>query len=213
MAEDEDLSGSWKTQGRHFASIEDYDTNGNLIRRIPFNSGKPYEVGVYGYIDGMRVSKYNSIPDLSRLTGAMSAEDKALFKPTRKADPQFTYEYRYKYENRQLAEMQMIHNDGSAGMRYAYRRTGNEFEELAYGYDRNLNRKYVSKLDERGNEIDRLDVAVINQWRGDRKYRFTYESFDNNGNWTKRVKSQVLTENGKEIVKAYYVTYRTITYH
>lgn len=215
IEEEEFFDDDGKTQGRKFRAIRDYDSAGYLVRSIPFDSkGEPYEVTVYGYIDGMRVTRSKDVPGAEILTGAMSAGDQALFEATRKPDTRFDSEYRYKYENGQLIEKHMFYRDGSAGMRYTYRRTGNEFEELAYGYDRKLNQKYVSKLDERGNEAELLDVAVINQqWRGDRKYKFKYESFDNHGNWTKRVKSRVLTEDGKEVHKPWYATYRTITYH
>jgi hypothetical protein len=202
-----------KPEARRFSSIEDYDANGHLLKRISFDSNGPHEVTVFGHINGMRVSKYKYVPGAQILSGAMSAEDQALFKATRKADPRFDYEYRYKYENGQLIEMQMFYSDGSAGMRYTYRRTGNEFEELAYGYDKELNQKYVSKLDGRGNEVERLDVAVINQWRGDRKYKIKYEAFDKNGNWTKRARFQVVVEDGKEVLKPWSITYRTLTYH
>jgi hypothetical protein len=199
-------------KSKYISSVEDYDSDGNLLRRISFDSEGPWKVAVYGYVDGMRVSKSGSIPNPNVFTGAAPPKEIDLFKPTRRRDPRFTSEYRYKYENGQRVEMQMFGNDGSKWMRYTYRRTGNQFEELAYAEDNKLNQKYVSKLDPLGNEIEVLDVAVINPSRGDRKYRFTYESFDENGNWTKRLKSRVLVENGKEILKPAYTSSRTITY-
>ena len=161
----------------------------------------------------MRVSDRNTISGHQVYSGAMSPEEKALFKPTRPSDPSFNYEYRFTYEKEQLSGMDYYMNDGSLWMRYVYKRSPSSLEELAYSNNGKLNQKYVSKLDERGNAVEMLDVAVINQSRGDRRYTFKYESFDSHGNWTKRVKLQVMSEDGKEVLKPWYATYRTITYY
>ena len=213
VLEDEDLSGTWNTQGRHFNSIDFYNKRGDMIEQVFFYNGHPSDVKVYGYVKGMRVSNSNTVAGHEVLSGAMSAEDRALFKATRPSDPRFSYEYRFIYDKGQLTEKDWYMSDGSLWLRYVYRRSGNEFEELVYGNDGKINQRYVSKLDERGDEIERLDVAVINKSRGDQKYRITYEAFDKNGNWIKRIKSKVLMKDGKEIVKPWYATYRTITYH
>jgi hypothetical protein len=215
LIEEEDLSSTRETQGRHFESIDYYDANGMLITTISFSSdGTPYDVTGYGFIKGMRVSRLQHVAGAEVNTGAMSAEEQERLKATRPADPHFDYEYRFKYDHGQLVEKDCYMNDGSLYQRSAYKRVGNEFEEIDYTNDGKPNQKYVSRLGDDGNQLELLDVAVINQrWRGDQKYKFRYESFDKSGNWTKRVKLQVFTENGKEVLKPSYATYRTITYH
>jgi hypothetical protein len=60
--EQEDLSGTWQVQGRHFSSITDFNERGNRTKQIFYDSkAKPYEVRAYGYIDGARVFKSGMI--------------------------------------------------------------------------------------------------------------------------------------------------------
>ena len=211
--EDQDLSGTWTSQVRHFSSIEDYNEKGNLIKQISFDSsGNPFEITVYGYLNGARVSKYNSIryeydpPPMMLSTGPSKPD-------TKPRETRISYSYGYKYKDGKLVEMQMFHNDGVPGMRYTYTLKGNILENLVYDEKGKLNQKYVSKLDERGNEIEETNVDVFpSQTYGDRKYVTKYDSFDENGNWTKKTKSKYVMENGKEVLKPWYVSFRTITY-
>lgn len=218
VRENEDLSGTWSIQGRHFSSVEDYNEKGNLVKRLFFDSkGKPFMITVYGYIDGARVSDSNFIEyegSPMRLSAAVAPAEREE-KITKPADPRYEYKLEHKYADGKLSEMQMVFSNGKRGMRYVYNHRENQREELVYDTQGRLNQKFIYTLDEKGNEIERTDAAVLNyqQAEGDRKYSIKYEAFDEKGNWTKRVTSKLVTENGKQVYKPWYITYRTITYY
>jgi hypothetical protein len=207
----EDRSGTWGTQGRKMSSVEEYDQNGFKTKRVGYDStGKPFQITVYGYLDGARVSNskmidYDDDPPLMAL-GTPSA----LEKPR---DSRYEYKYAYKYVGGRLNERQLIRNNGSKGMRYVTNYQGNQKEELVYDNDGKLNMKFLYKLDDNGNEIERTFADVLGVGRGDQHYVIKYEAFDERGNWTKSLTSKLVEEAGKKVYKDWYVTYRTITYY
>lgn len=211
--EDQDLSGTWTSQIRHFSYIEEFNEKGNRIKRISFDSkGNPYEITVFGYLDGARVSKSNSIryeydpPPMRGSGGSVKAEAKPR-------DDRISYRYSYKFKDGKLAEMQMYYNDGTPGMRYTYTYVGNIMEKLAFDDKGKLNQKYIHTLDENGNSVAETNVDVFqSRPEGDRRYKITYDSFDQMGNWTKKTETKIVMENGKEVLKPAFVSFRTITY-
>jgi hypothetical protein len=87
-------------------------------------------------------------------------------------------------------------------------------EKLVYSENGKLNQKYLSTLDDKGNEIERTNFDVLGLERdGDTKYSIKYDSFDEQGNWTKKTTSKLVTENGKRVYKLWNIYYRTITYY
>jgi hypothetical protein len=214
IEESEDRSGTWGVQGRKTSSIEYYDQSGALTQRDLYDSnGKPFEITVYGYLDGRRVSssKFDSGSETS--FSALGPPSPASQAPPRKSDPRFEYSFEYKYENGKLVERQMIYNNGRKGMRYVYKHSPNQVEELVYTEEGKLNQRYLSLLDANGNEIERTDFGVVNHdMYGDRKYRHSYE-FDAVGNWTKKTTVKEVEEHGITSWQPAYVSYRTITYY
>jgi hypothetical protein len=86
--ESEDLSGTWQTQGRKLSGIIDFDENGNRIKYLMYDSNAlPFEINVYGYIDGKRVNNYEMI----RLEGStfLTAVNPNKKKETTKPDPRY----------------------------------------------------------------------------------------------------------------------------
>lgn len=204
------LSGVEKPVGRRHMSITDFDEKGNTLKRITFEyRGRPTDVTVYGYVDGARVSVSKSISFGDEFLIAVGTESKNEKKT--KPDPRYEYKYEYKYVDGKLAEMQMVENTGSKGMRYAYKHSGNQVEEFVYTASGELNQHYLSKFDDKGSEIER--TSFLPRAYGVRKNSFKYESFDEKGNWTRRTHSKVEIENGKEVHKPIAVEYRTITYY
>ncbi len=214
IEESEDRSGTWSVQGRKTSSIEYYDQNGALTQRDSYDSqGKPFQVTVYGYIDGKRVSRSKTDSDSETVFSALGPPSAAAAGPPRKSDPGYDYSFEYKYENGKLAERQMFFSSGRKGMRYVYEHSPNQVEELAYTDEGKLNQRYLSVLDANGNEIERTDFGVLNfHIYGDRKYRHSYE-FDAAGNWIKKVTLKEAKENGVAGWHPAYVSYRTITYY
>lgn len=209
VKETEDLSGTFTAQGRHMSAIEDYNETGNRVKRVGYNGGKVFQITVYGYIDGKRVSKSNLIHDENGPPGI-----KAISSTTERAkitpDPRYEFSHTYKYLNNKLSEEKLIFNDGLPWLRYVYSFKGNEKTELIYSENGKLNQKYISVIDENGNEIEKTDYDVAAGVYGDRKYSYAYE-FDPHGNWVKKTTFKVIAGSDKPI--PCYITYRKIIYY
>lgn len=214
IEESEDRSGTWGVQGRKISSIEYYDQSGALTQRDLYDSeGKPFQVTVYGYLDGKRVSRSKIDSDNESTFSELGPPRAATQGPPRKSDPRYKYSYEYNYEDGKLVERQIVHNNGRKGMRYVYKHSPNQVEKLVYSDDGKLNQRYVSILDANGNEVERTDFGVVNHdIYGDRKYKLSYE-FDAAGNWIKKVTLKEVNENGVTSWQQDYISYRTITYY
>ncbi len=213
VKESEDLSGTWSQQGRHYNSITDFDEGGDYVKAIYFSSnGNPYEVTVYGYLDGSRVSLSQAIYQDSGIISSASPADRAIMvRPA--SDSRYSRKYEYKYADGKLSEMQMIQNNGEKGMRYVYNYMQTRMEKLAYGYDGKLNQKYITVFDTRGNEIEWHNIAVINLPRPERKYLIRTDTTDQHGNWTKRTFLKLVTDSGKIKQEPAWTEYRALTYY
>lgn len=211
--EAQDISETGSGEAKHLSYIESFNEKGHSLKRISFDYiGNPSDITVYGWLDGARVSKTNSITYDYNPPPAMAPPGSAKLAP-KSRDVRISYSYTYKYVGGKLSEMQMYYNDGRAGMRYTYTRTGNTLEKLAFDDKGQLNQKYVYRLDKDGNEVEDLRIDLTPQrYYGDKKFIFKYDSFDKSGNWTKRTASRIQTVNGKEIAKPAFVHFRTFEY-
>ena len=202
-----------KLSAKIMSSIIDFDSQGRYLRVIYFDSrGRPRQISVYGFIDGTRASLTNYIKNDDVFYNVAEPDEKNKVKP--KPDPRYTYKYEFKYAGGKLIDKQMFLNTGEKGMSYVYNYQGNQREYLAYTGDDELNQKIVYQLDNRGNEIEqrsydiRVEPEIVSVI-----YRYKYETFDKQGNWTKRTMSKVTTEKDKEAEELIAVEYRTITYY
>jgi len=228
-AEDENLKGKVKSiieeteriddigrpYNRRFSIIYEFNEKGNDLKQIYFDSqGRPYSITVFGYIDGMRVSKSGDI--IYEDDGPTIQIAKPKSKDAAKTEPDLRYRLRfeYKYVDGKLAEMQLYDNTGLKWLRHVYTYSENQMERLVYTENGELNQKYITLFDKKNNEIE-WNVFDIRQPKiyGDNKYSIKYLSFDKKGNWTKRTYSELTTENGKQIYKPAWHRYRTITYY
>lgn len=214
IEEREGLTGIEKPIGKRLALIADFDGQGNYLKEVYFEyRGRPTDVTVYGYVDKQRASFSNSVSFGDELRVTLVG-DKPKAESKTKPDSRYEYIYEYKYVDGKLAEMQMIRNTGAKGMRYVYNHKENQMEVLAYTDEGELNSKYVYIFDGKGNDIERLDFNVHQPKITERgRFSFKYESFDKNGNWTKRIFSESEVENGKKVYKPVAIEYRTITYY
>jgi len=210
--ENEDLSGTWTDGRRKPTHTADYNERGNLTRTVMFDwKGNPFDFTVYGYIDGARVSKSNSIQYeydpppmmMPRLAG----------EPERKSDPRYSSKLAYKYDDKgRLVETLRYWNDGRLGSRTVVSYKDGKRESLSYGLNGELNSKYVETLDEKGNVVEESYFDTKTDTVRTR-YSYAYDSFDAQGNWTKKTTSKWVTKDGQEQFAPAYVTYRTITYY
>lgn len=202
--EEEYLSKESEIQGRYFNTITDYNENGNRIKQLTYALEMPFEISVFGYIDGMRVidsKMLADVPDLSFLK-------KPGTKPPKEPDPRYDFSIEYKYADGKLSEEKWLKNDGADWIKVYLTYKGNQTEEIAYDESGKTNRHTISTFDEKGNKIEETDLADNN-----RKYVIKYDSFDEKGNWTKSTKSEATVKKGKTIYEPLYAYYRTITYY
>ena len=211
LIESQDLSGTWSVQGRKRDSLNTYNEQGNRVRTEEYDSrGNLSAITVYGYIDGSRVSAFNSIdreynsPLIASVAPAPGAELK-------KPDPRYQYRYAFKYDDKKrLTEETFFHSTGEIWLRYVYRYKGNQKEELAYSEDGSLDQRSLYVLDDQGNEIEETIFETNGSIRA--KEKFTYK-FDAQGNWTTRTTSQIVMNKKREQSIPYSVHFRTITYY
>ena len=209
--EDEDLSGTWSVQGRKPAAKEYYDERGNLTKREFYDyKGNLDEIMVYGYLDGARVASRKSIEHEYNPPPMMIASAPGATRA--KSDPRYSNKFTFQYDDKgRLIEKTWLLSNGEVSIRYVYKYSRNQREELVYSSDGSLNQHYVSVLDATGNEIEETtfetrDGSVRS------KSKYAYE-FDAKGNWIKRTTSKWVTKDGKSDYAPAYVDYRTINYY
>ena len=218
LEESEDLSGTWTVAGRKPVSMEYYNKAGNRTKSESYDyKGNLSDITVYGYIDGARVSdfkqiehNYNPPPIVSVAPPVVSVSPPDAAKP--KSDPRYSIKFAFRYDGqKRLVEKTWFLNNGKISIRYVYKYSGNQREELVYSADGSLNQRYIVVLDDKGNEIEQTNFDTRDgSIRG--KSSYAYE-FDAKGNWIKRVTSKLVTKDGKTSFVPQYVNYRTITYY
>jgi YD repeat-containing protein len=217
FTEEQDLSGKWTVQKRKPSSTDYYNEQGSLTKNESYDyMGNLFEITVYGYIDGERVSNYKDIeheynPPPIAVASAPGSKAESKF------DPRYATKYGYKYDDAgRLVEEMLYGSNGKLWTKYVYNYKGNQKETLAYDEEgtinpkHSLNQKHVATLDARGNEVEESYYDVSKN-TVDEKYSYTYE-FDARGNWIKRTTSKWVKKDGKEYFEPYSVTYRTINY-
>jgi hypothetical protein len=211
FTESEDLSGTWSVQTRKPNSMEYYSERGDRTKRDFYDyKGNLSDVTAYGYLDGARVSLTNRISHEYNPPPMMISSSPSEAKP--KYDPRYSNKFDFKYDDqKRLIEKTWINNDGKLWLRYVYKYSGNQREGLVYSANGSLNQRYVSVLDDKGNEIEQTSYEVGGE-KVRAKYSYSYE-FDAKGNWTKRTTSKWVTKDGRSYYEPQNVYYRTITYY
>ena len=212
--ESQDLSGTWSVQGRKPSSMEYYNERGNLTKRESYDyKGNLSDITVYGYLDGAIVSRRKSIEHEYNPPPMMIASPSGEARP--KSDPRYSNKFTFQYDDqKRLIEKSWLMNNGQPSIRYVYKYSGNpanQREELVYSADGSLNQRYLSILDDKGNEVEQTSFETRDGSVGG-KYSYVYE-FDAQGNWIKRTTSKWTTKDGKSSYAPAYVDYRTISYY
>ena len=209
--ESESLTGTSTVSGRKPSSMEYYNKAGNLTKEELYDyKGNLFEITVYGYIDGARVSSFRTI-QRNYNPPPMMAPAPPGAAPT-KSDSRYSNKYTFRYDDqKRLIEKTWFLNTGQTTARDVYKYSGNQLEALFYSRDGSLNRRLVATVDDKGNKIEETEYQTLDGSIRD-KYSFAYE-FDSNGNWTKRVASKWVTKDGKSSYVPDYIRYRTITYY
>lgn len=211
FTESKDLSGTWSVQTRKPNSMDYYNDRGNLTKRESYDyKGNLSEVTGYGYLDEARVSNRESIRHEYNPPPMLIGPPAGGVTP--KYDPRYSYKFTFKYdEKKRLTEKAWIGNDGKLWLRYVYNYSGNQREDLVYSADGSLNQRYLSVLDDKGNEVEET-IFEARDGSISSKHSYSYE-FDSHGNWTKRTTSKWVTKDGGSSYEPQHVYYRTITYY
>lgn len=209
--ESQDLSGTWAVGSRKPNSNNYYNEQGNLTKSESYDwKGNLFELTVYGYIDGARVSNFKTIaheydPPPIMISAAPSTE-----KAKPKYDGRYIYKFVYRYDSqKRLVEETLLNNGGELWIRYVYSYKGNRKEEFAYSKDGSLNQHYLYTLDAQGNPTEEI-VFDVNDGSIKAKDSYSYE-LDGKGNWIKRTESNWASKTGR--YEPYSVYYRTISYY
>ncbi len=210
FTESQDLSGTWSVQTRKPNSMDYYNDHGNLTKRESYDyKGNLTEITAYGYLDGARVS------DSERIQQEYNPPPVMIGPPAGKADlkydPRYSFKFTFKYDDKKrLTEKTWIGNNGKLWLRYVYKYTGNQREELVYSADGSLNQRYLSLLDDKGNEVEET-IFEMRDGSIRSKQSYAYD-FDSHGNWMKRTTSKLVTKDGRSSYEPQHVYYRTIVY-
>lgn len=208
-SETQDLSGTSSVPGRKRNSFETYNEQGNKLRTEFYDyQGNLDRIFVYGFIDGSRVADSRTIEHEYNPPRGSAPPPASTGK---KSDPRYHYKFDFKYDDKKrLIEKTWIQNNGDVWLRYVYKYSGNQMENLVYGADGSVNQRYLYKLDDKGNQVEQTIFERDGSIRVKRS--FTYE-FDGKGNWTKRSTSQVVMKDGRAQLEPASVQFRTITYY
>jgi len=199
-----DKSSGQPESTRQRGSTEEFDAAGNLTVEKHYDPfGDVLALVTYSFLDGERVMKLDIKSKRMLVLRPPVGPGQG---PTRASDPRYTAKLKYKYDsNGNLIESTSVYSDGSPATKHVYTFTANEREELAYSANGSLSHKYVFKIDDKGNEVERFAIQYESpQGPVQGKTYYTYLEFDSQGNWIKRRESQ-----GGES----WIIYRTITYH
>ncbi|MDX6614431.1 MAG: hypothetical protein QOD75_3617 [Blastocatellia bacterium] len=211
FSESEDLSGTWVVAARKPVLMKYFNESGNLIREERYDyRGNPWELTVYGYVKGQRVSDHKSI-SYEYNPPELIMESAAVGKKT-KREPEYFYKYNYKYDDQgRLKEETMSFSDGKLWSRTVYSYQGNQRTALDYGENGQLSGRNVRTLDREGNEIEELIYDVSDNSIKE-KYQYSYQ-YDSQGNWIQQRMSMWTTKDGKSAYQPFSIEYRTITYY
>jgi hypothetical protein len=200
-------------KGRNISWIEEFDSRGNLIRKVSFDWARnPSNITVYGYLEGARVSSAKGIFHNYDPPAALAAPSTGKAKPA--WDPRFDTKYDYIYTSGRLTEKRETWSNGELSGRSVYEYDGNKKTSLYYGEADKLGSKTSYILNAKGDEIERLDRKdPLYNRNEDVTWVFTYDAFDEKGNWTQRTMHKVLTEIGGRLTQPYYIDYRRVTYY
>lgn len=203
-------------RGRFLSNIDEYDRNGDQVRNVSFaNCGELIGIQVYGYFKGFRASLYKSVPPRAGKFTIFGG-DVVRAKPnpaTHAPDERYTYKYEYSYADGRLSEMRMFHNDGRRGMYYKYTTSPTERSTSGFTEDGELNWQTVYKLDEKGNEVEQVNMDVRKVYGHDTVYLIRTKVFDAAGNWIERSTYELKAHGATSREMLVSEQFRTITYY
>ncbi len=203
---------------RELSKQDYYNESGNMVTSVSYDEGYPSFVTVFGYVDGMRVSRTGDIayaegekPSSGRMQIIVRMEDN-LRNPNAPRDSRYAIRHKYTYDAEgRLIEKQTLANSGEVGSRKTYRFEGKDRrEERDFGFDGDEWSRTLEIHDAKGHVVERRmydDTGKVSDVEVN-----TY-TFDSQGNWIVQKTVEKKTVRGKTVFKPLWTTYRTITYY
>jgi hypothetical protein len=175
-----------------FVEFENYyNEQGTLTRQVLFGliGGLHNKIRVYGYIDNKRVSSTNTVI-------YQNSEENILE----------SLEYGTKYD-----EKGRLSEEIEGDFKTVYFYNDNKQEKTTFYKGNKLGNRIITSFDEKSNEIEVISVYEKSSGISS-KDSFTYESFDKNGNWTKRKQTSIYV-NGKSPIETEKMEFRDFVYY
>ncbi len=160
-----------------------YDESGGLTKQVLYDhQGNPWSIRVFGYLDGKRISKGSYI-SYGYEPPAPPATKPAAPEPP--ADTRYQYSDVFKYDDaKRLVEKLLYRNNGVLLSREVFSYNGDTVESTSYGGSGKVDRLTIAKYDKKGNLIETSSPHPDGAY-GTSVYRYKYEAFDSQGNWTR----------------------------
>ena len=214
------LGGTGSVVGIKNSDESHFDENGNYTKRIFFDyRGNPSDVTVYGFIDGKRASKrgdyiaYEYNPPLM-VAPPPSAGSKSNTEIQKPSDSRYSERFEFAYDDRgRLTEKSVFSNRGILNRKEVYTYEGNKVYESTFDKDGKLTWKTLSVFDDKLNLVERTYFSTSTSYPDDAKYAYTYQAFDEYGNWTKREVKGKTAKYGGGTKDIHRLDYRTILYY
>lgn len=186
-----------------------FNESGNFTKRISYDNttGFPFQIRVYGYLDGNRVEKAGFV----HLDEALVL--RAPMMPSKPRDNRYSLRFDYQYDaDGRLKEYTVFGNDGSVSTKtvFTYRET--EIESITYQNQGKFSTRSIDKLDAKGQISEAIYFGFGNaDWQ--EKSVYSYDELDKQGNWTKRTTTFYRKKNGAAVEEWVSETYREIIYY
>jgi hypothetical protein len=198
--------------GMSQTSSEDlYDRDGMSIRHVSYDyQGNPWQIVIYGYIDGKRVTSlgyisYDYDPPLVAAPRGGSV-------PKLPADTRYAYRYEYTYDGKGMVTEKLTYaNTGKLSGKTTYAYDGDKRERASSNSDGKNVSKAFEVYNAKGN-MTHVTYPGTNSY-GDSVYTFKYEKFDSHGNWTRRIQSGKAGQYGGGQKDFRNIEIRKITYY
>lgn len=205
VEESEDLTGNSFQQGRIISAEYFYNQKGFQTKEIGYDSrGNPFQIAVYGFIDRSLAVKFGTI----RYPYNPPA-------PTPQKPKDLRYDLKFKYifdQQGRVKESKYFRNTGELSSRTLTIYDGKRTETQNFNTQGELASKTIQTFDDNGNLIESV-FQILQPNILEYKTAYKYEAFDSKGNWTKRILSEWITEEGKSFYEPIKIYYRTFTYY
>jgi hypothetical protein len=205
IEESEDLTGDSFQQGRLFSAEYFYNASGFQTKEISYDSrGNPFQIAVYGFINKALICKFGSIRYPYNPPAPLSA------KP---ADRRYDLKFNYIFDEQgRVKEAKYYRNNEELSSRTLTIYEENKVETQNFNAQGELVSKTFQTFDEKGNLIESVFQALKPKVL-EYKTVYKYESFDEKGNWTKRILSEWRTKDGQSFYEPIKFHYRTFVYY